>query len=163
MGTDAVPQGVTQVDHQPIARVTGLFIWRAGSLESLTEETVIRPAEIAWHPIFYKLELHPAQGDENLIIDLIYDGLSPIRLDDMRRGTDVPYGALHWMDWFEIPPYDEMHDVDGRVVHPRAPGVHTVRIRCGRRKWAQMGRVRDFSQDNGGSMSEEFRIRIGEG
>ena len=157
MGTEAL------LVPQPIARVTGLFIWRAGSLESLTEVSVIRQSEIAWHPIFYQLELHPARGDENLIIDLIYDGLSPIRLDDMRRGTDVPYGALLWMDWFEIPPYDEMHDVDGRVVRPRASGVHTVRIRTGRRKWAQMGRVRDFSTGNGGCVSDEFRLRIGEG
>jgi len=156
MGTEALPV------PQPIARVTGLFIWRAGSLESLTEESVIRWREIAWHPIFYHLELHPSRGDENLIIDLIYDGLSPIRLDDMRRGTDVPSGALLWMDWFEIPPYDEMHDVDGRVVHPRAPGIHTVQIRTGRRKWAQMGRVRDFSPENGGCTSPAFLFKIAE-
>ncbi len=152
----------TETVRQPIGRVTGLFMHRRGCLEQLTEKTVISPEEIAWHPIFYQLELNPTPGDENLIIDLIYDGLSPIRLDDMRRGTNVPYGALLWMDWFEIPPYDEMHDLDGRIVHPRAPGIHTVQIRTGRRKWAQMGRGRDFSPENGGSTSEVYRICIGE-
>ena len=43
---------------------------------------------------------------------------------------------------------------------PRAPGIHTVQIRTGRRKWAQMGRVRDFSPANGGYTSPVFEIRI---
>ena len=38
------------------------------------------------NPIFYELDLNPDKADENLIIDLIYDDLAPIRLNDMRRG-----------------------------------------------------------------------------
>jgi hypothetical protein len=52
--------------------------------------------------------------------------------------------------------------MDGRRVYPLAPGVHTVRIRTGRRKWAQMGRVRDFSPVNGGYTSPVFSFRIAE-
>ena len=78
----------------------------------------------------------------------------------MRRGTDMPHGVRFWMDWFDIPPYDEMHDIDGRLVYPRAPGIHTVRIRTGSRKWAQMGRVRDFSPENGGCTSPAFLFKI---
>jgi hypothetical protein len=114
------------------------------------------------NPIFYELDLHPEQGDENLIIDLIYDNLSPMRLQDLYRGTDIPRGVRFWPDWFEIPPYDEMHDLDGRRVYPRAPGIHTVQIRTGRRKFAQMGRVRDFSPEHGGYTSPVFEIRIAE-
>jgi len=112
------------------------------------------------NPIFYQLDLNPDKADENLIIDLIYDDLAPIRLNDMRRGTDMPHGVRFWMDWFDIPPYDEMHDIDGRLVYPRAPGIHTVRIRTGCRKWVQIGRTRDFWPQNGGYTSETFRFRI---
>ncbi|MDD3137127.1 MAG: hypothetical protein PHF64_11560 [Methanoregula sp.] len=49
---------------------------------------------------------------------------------------------------------------DGGVVHLRAPGVHSVRIRTACRKWAQMGRIRDFSPENGSSTSSTFRFRI---
>lgn len=47
-------------------------------------------------------------------------------------------------------------------VYPRAPGIHTVQIRTGRRKFAQMGRVRDFSPAHGGYISPVFEIRIAE-
>ena len=99
----------------------------------------------------------------NLIIDVIYDNLSPLRLQDLRRGTDIPRGVRFWPDWFDIPPYEEMHDIDGRRVYPRAPGIHKVQIRTGRRKFAQMGRVRDFSPENGGYTSPVFEFRIAEG
>ena len=65
---------------------------------------------------------------------MIYDNLSPLRLQDLRRGTDIPHGVRFWPDSFDIPPYEEMHDIDGRLVYPRAPGLHTVQIRAGRRK-----------------------------
>ncbi len=103
------------------------------------------------NPIFYILDLNPDTGDENLIIDVIYDNLSPLRLQDLRRGTDIPHGVRFWPDWFAIPPYEEMHDIDGRLVYPRKPGIHTVQIRTGRRKFAQMGRVRDFSPEMAGT------------
>jgi hypothetical protein len=113
-------------------------------------------------PLFYELDLHPELSDENLIIDIIYDNLSPIRMLDLRRGTDISRGVRFWPDWFDIPPYEEMHDVDGRRVYPRSPGIHTVQIRTGRRKFAQMGRVRDFSPENGGYTSPVFEIAIAE-
>ena len=118
--------------------------------------------QVRCNPIFYELDLNYEQSDENLIIDLIYDNLAPRRLQDLFRGTDIPHGIRFWPDWFSIPPYDEMHDLDGRRVYPRAPGIHTVQIRTGRRKFAQMGRVRDFSPANGGYTSPVFEIRIAE-
>ena len=90
------------------------------------------------NPIFYELDLNHEYADENLIIDLVYDNLSPRRLPDLFRGTDIPRGIRFWPDWFTIPPYDEMHDLDGRRVYPRAPGIHTVQVRTACRKFAQM-------------------------
>ena len=55
---------------------------------------------------------------------------------DLFRGTDIPRGIRFWPDWFTIPPYDEMHDLDGRRVYPRAPGIHTVQVRTACRKFA---------------------------
>ena len=150
----------TENRSQPVAKVTGLYRGTASGLTPLTSDTPLSPEEVRRNPIFYELDLNPDTADENLIIDLIYDDLAPIRLHDMRRGTDMPHGVRFWQDWFDIPPYEEMHDVDGRIVHPRAPGVHSVRIRTGCRKWAQMGRTRDFSLENGGSTSPVFLFRI---
>ena len=150
----------TEMVMQPIARVTGLYRGTFNGLLPLTPDTPLSPEEVSRNPIFYQLDLNPDKADENLIIDLIYDDMAPIRLNDMRRGTDMPHGVRFWMDWFDIPPYDEMHDVDGRVVYPRAPGVHRVRIRTGRRKWAQMGRVRDLCPENGGCTSPTFLFKI---
>jgi len=147
---------------QPIATVTGLYRGKSDGLEPLTASTTLTRDEVRRNPIFYELDLHPEQGDENLIIDVCYDNLSPMRLQDLRRGTDIPHGVRFWPDWFNIPPYEEMHDIDGHRVYPRAPGIHTVQIRTGRRKFAQMGRVRDFSPENGGYTSPVFEIRIAE-
>ncbi len=143
-----------------VAKVTGLYRGKFGELEPLTVDTPLTQDEVRRNPIFYELELNPDRSDENLIIDVIYDNLSPQRLQDLYRGTDIPHTMQFWPDWFDIPPYDEMHDIDGRRVYPRAPGIHTVQIRTGRRKWAQMGRVRDFSPENGGYTSPLFEIRI---
>jgi hypothetical protein len=112
--------------------------------------------------IFYEIDLNHERAEENLIIDLIYDNMAPQRLQDLIRGTDIPRGIRYWPDWFEIPPYSEMHDIDGRRVYPRAPGIHTVQIRTACRKFAQIGRSRDFSPDNGGSTSLVFEILIAE-
>ena len=154
MDTDSTPQ--------PIAKVTGLYRGKSDGLEPLTPDTPLTRDDVRRNPIFYELELHPDQGDENLIVDVIYDNLAPLRLQDLFRGTDIPKGVRFWPDWFDIPAYATMRDVDGRRVYPRAPGIHTVQIRTGRRKFAQMGRVRDFSQANGGYTSPVFEIRIAE-
>ncbi|HXX55740.1 MAG TPA: hypothetical protein VEI81_06575, partial [Methanoregula sp.] len=68
-----------------------------------------------------------------------------------------------WPDWFDIPPYQMMHDIDGRRVYPRATGVHTVQIMTAARKRAQIGRVRDFSPENGGYTSPVFEFMIAGG
>jgi len=88
---------------------------------------------------------------------VIYDNLSPLRLPDLERGTDLPRGIRFWPDWFEIPHYREMRDRDGRRVYPRSPGIHTVRIRTARRR---PGMVRDFSPKNGGYTSPVFELTI---
>jgi hypothetical protein len=99
-------------------------------------------------------------ANENLIIVLFYNNLPPMRLQDLYRVPAIPRGVRFWPDWFTIPPYDEMHDIDGRRVYPRAPGIHTVQIRTACRKLAQIGRSRDFSLENGGSISPFFKILI---
>jgi hypothetical protein len=143
-----------------IAKVTALYRVTFSGLEPLTVNTPLTLDEVRRNPIFYELDLNPDGSDENLIIDVVYDNLSPLRLQDLRRGTDIPRGVRFWPDWFDIPPYQEMHDIGGRRIYPRAPGIHTVQIRTGRRKFAQMGRVRDFSPENGGYTSPVFEIRI---
>jgi len=143
-----------------IATVTGLFRGRFGGLEPLTVNTPLTPEEVRRNPIFYELDLNPDTSDENLIIDVIYDNLSPLRLQDLRRGTDIPRGVRFWPDWFDIPPYREMHNINGCRVYPRMPGIHTVQIRTGRRKFAQMGRIWDFSPENGGYTCPVFEIMI---
>jgi hypothetical protein len=153
----------TENASQPVARVTGLYRRKSSGLEPLTADTPLTRDEVRRNPIFYELDLNPGKSDENLIIDVIYDNLSPMRLPDLRRGTDIPRGVRFWADWFDIPPYEEMHDTDGRRVYPRMPGIHTVQVRTGRRKFAQIGRVRDFSPENCGYTSPVFEIAIGPG
>jgi hypothetical protein len=148
---------------RPVATVTGLYRGRFNGLEPLSVNTPLTRDEVRRNPIFYELDLDPERGDENLIIDVIYDNLSPTQLQDLRRGTDIPRGVRFWPDWFDIPPYEEMHDSDGRRVYPRAPGIHTVQILTGRRKFAQMGRVRDFSPEQGGYTSPVFAFSIAGG
>jgi len=152
----------SEIARLPVATVTGLYRGKFGGLDPLTINTPLTRDEVRRNPIFYELDLHPELSDENLIIDIIYDNLSPMRMLDLHRGTDIPKGVRFWPDWFDIPPYEEMHDIDGRRVYPRAPGIHTVQIRTGRRKFAQMGRVRDFSPENGGYTSPVFAFAIAE-
>jgi hypothetical protein len=147
--------------REPVAKVTGIYRGTFSGLEPLNTMTPLTPEEVRRNPIFYELDLHPEQGDENLIIDLIYDGLAPIRLPDLIRGTDIPHGIRFWPDWFDIPPYREMCDPDGRRVYPRAAGYHTVKIRTAIRKRVRMGGARDFSPENGGYESPEFEFTIG--
>jgi hypothetical protein len=145
-----------------VAEVIGIFRGKSGGFEPLGPGTPLTADEVRRNPIFYILELNGETGNENLIIDVIYDTLSPRRLQDLRRGTDIPRGVRFWPDWFDIPPYTEMHDTDGRLVYPRAPGMHTVQIRTGRRKFAQIGRARDFSPGQGGYTSPLFEFWIEE-
>ncbi len=147
-------------ESRPVATVTGLYRGTWSGLEPLTKDTPLTMDEVRRNPIFYELELHPEAGDENLIIDVIYDNLSPLRLQDLNRGTDIPRGVRFWPDWFEIPHYREMRDVDGRRVYPRAPGIHTVRIRTAKRRFDRMGKERDFSPANRGCTSPLFEITI---
>jgi hypothetical protein len=141
----------------PVATVTGLYRGTFTGLEPLTKETPLTLEEVRTKPLFYELELHPGHEKENLIIDVIYDNMSPLRLQDLMRGTDIPEGVRFWPDWSGDPPYREMHDMDGRRVYPRSPGIHTVRIRTARRK---PGNARDFSPANGGSTSPVFEFVI---
>ena len=142
----------TKMRTRPVAQVTGLYRGRFDGLEPLSVNTPLTQDEVRRNPIFYELDLHPEQGDESLIIDIIYDNLSPLRLQDLQRGTDIPRGVRFWPDWFDIPLYDEMHDMDGRRLYLRAPGIQTVQILTGRRKFAQMGRM------GGGFQSGKWRV-----
>ncbi|MGB9175799.1 MAG: hypothetical protein WCB46_03575 [Methanoregula sp.] len=150
MGTEMVP----------VATVTGLYRGTLSGLEPLTVDNPITLEEARRNPIFYELELYPEHEDEDLIIDLIYDNMAPVRLQDLMRGTDIPRGFRFWPDWFEIPPFNGFRDVDGYRVYPRAPGIHTVRIRTAERRRNQRGPVRDFSPANGGSTSPVFEFAI---
>jgi len=145
---------------RPVAEVIGIFRGKSGGFEPLGPATPLTADEVRRNPVFYILDLNSDTSGENLIIDVIYDNLSPLRLQDLRRGTDIPRGVRFWPDWFDIPPYREMHNIDGRLVYPRAPGLHTVQVRTARRKFAQVGRVRDFSPEHGGYTSPVFEIMI---
>jgi hypothetical protein len=147
---------------QAVALVTGLYRGTFSGLEPLTNETPLTQEEVRRNPVFYELGLDPDQENGDLIIDVIYDNMAPVRLD-LYRGTDIPRGIRFWPDWFEIPPYREMRDTDGRRVYPRAPGLHTVRIRTARRLHGWRGRERDFSPANRGYTSPVFEIMIAAG
>jgi hypothetical protein len=145
---------------QPVATVTGLYRGTFCGLEPLTKDTPLTPDEVRRSPIFYELALDPAQENADLIIDVIYDNLTPIRMQDLYRGTDIPRGVRFWPDWFDIPHYREMRDIDGRRLYPRAPGTHTVRIRTACRPFSQIGKVRDFSPASRGYTSPLFEFTI---
>jgi hypothetical protein len=145
---------------QPVATVTGLYRGTFTGLEPLTKDTPLTLDEVRRNPIFYELDLNPDLEDADLIIDVCYDNLSPLWLQDLERGTDLPRGIRFWPDWFEIPHYREMRDCDGRRVYPRAPGIHTIRIRTARRQIGQRGNVRNFSPANRGYTSPVFEITI---
>ena len=149
-------------ETRPVAMVTGLYRGKFSGLEPLTRDTPLTLDEVRRNPIFYELDLNPALEDADLIIDVIYDDLNPIRMQDLYRGTDIPRGVRFWPDWFEIPHYREMRDIDGRRVYPRAPGAHTVRIQTAQRTINARGWVRDFSAANRGYTSPVFEIRIAE-
>ncbi|MCX6693628.1 MAG: hypothetical protein NT074_03635 [Methanomicrobiales archaeon] len=58
--------------------MTGLYRGKFGGLELLTIDTLLTREEVRRNLFFYELDLHSQQDDENLIIDVIYDNISPI-------------------------------------------------------------------------------------
>lgn len=144
----------------PVATVTGLYRGTNSGLEPLTKETPLTLDEVRRNPVFYELALAGDAEDADLIIEISYDNMAPVRLQDLFRGTDIPRGMRFWPDWFTIPPYREMRDTDGRRVYPRAPGIHTVRIRTAQRNRSQGVRTRDFSPQNRGYTSPLFEFAI---
>lgn len=147
-------------DISPVATVTGLYRSTPSGFEPLTREVPLTREEVRTCPVFYELELAPESGDSDLIVDVSYDTMEPVRMPDLFRGMDIPRGVRFWPAWFEIPPYREMRDPAGRQVYPRAPGVHTVRIRTARRLRSQHRRERDFSAANCGYTSPLFELAI---
>ena len=144
----------------PVATVTGLFRGTCTGIELLTEDFPLTLEDVRNNHIIYELELHPESQNDDLIVDVIYDSMEPIRLPDLIRGTDFPRGIPFWLDWFEIPPGREARDMMGRRVYPSAAGIHTVRIRTARRKRENEINRRDFSPANGGWTSPVFTFAI---
>jgi len=142
----------------PVATVTGLYRGTSSVLEPLTKDTPLTPDEVRDKPVFFELELRDEDAD--LIVEISYDNLAPAGLPDLFRGTGIPRGIRFWPGWFEVPPYREARDGTGRRVYPRAPGVHTVRIRTARRLRSQHARKRDFSPLNRGYTSPLFELAI---
>ena len=68
---------------------------------------------------------------------MIYDNLAPITMQDLFRVTYIPRGIRFWPNWFDIPPYRKIRDINGRRVYPRSPGIRRVRVRMASRKNAQ--------------------------
>ena len=147
-------------DISPVATVTGLYRSTPSGFEPLSKDAPLTLEEVRNYPVFYELELVPEADDSDLIVDVSYDNMEPVRMPDLFRGTDIPRGVRFWPAWFEIPPYREMRDLTGRRVYPRAPGVHTVRIRTARRLRSQYRRERDFSAANRGYTSPVFSLAI---
>lgn len=144
----------------PVATVTGLYRSTPSGFEPLTKEAPLTLEEVRNYPVFYELELAPDDDDSDLIVDVSYDNMEPVRMPDLFRGTGIPRGVRFWPAWFEIPACRGMRDLTGRRVYPRAPGVHTVRIRTARRLRSQERRERDFSAANRGSTSPVFSLAI---
>jgi len=94
----------TKIISPAVAQVIGVFRGKYGGFEPLGHDTPLTADEVALNPVFYILDLNSDTCSENLIIDVIYDNLSPLRLQDLRRGTDIPHGVRFWPDWFDTPP-----------------------------------------------------------
>jgi hypothetical protein len=148
-------------EFTPVATVTGLYRGVPGGFEPLdADNPLLLHGGVQRSPVFYEMELFPEHEDEDIIVDLIYDNMRPIRLQDLMRGTDIPYGFRFWPDWFEIPLLSGVRDADGYRVYPRAPGIHTVRIKTAIRRRDHRGPLRDFSPANGGATSPIFEFAI---
>ena len=83
----------TDMRIRPVATVTGLYRGRSGGLEPLLVNTPLSHDEVRRNPIFYELDLNPERDDENLIIDVIYDNLSPIKVAGLTKGNGYPAGS----------------------------------------------------------------------
>ena len=70
-------------DTTPVATVTGLYRGTFSGLEPLTKDTPLTQDEVRRNPVFYELDLQPGNEGADLIIDIIYDNLSPLRLQDL--------------------------------------------------------------------------------
>ncbi len=105
-------------DISPVATVTGLYRSTPSGFEPLSKDAPLTPDEVRNYPVFYELELAPEADDSDLIVDVSYDNMEPVRMPDLFRGTDIPRGVRFWPAWFEIPPYREMRDLSGRRVYP---------------------------------------------
>jgi len=149
-----------ETECTPDATVTGLYRMSFGGIELLTEDVPLTLEEVRTNPIIYELELYPESQNDDLIVDVIYDSMEPIRLPDLIRGTGLPRGVPFWLGWFDIPPCREARDMMGRRLYPRAAGIHTVRIRTAKRKHGLKGNRRDFSPANGGWTSPVFTFAI---
>jgi len=142
----------------PVATVTGLYRATDAGLEPLTKATPLFPDEVRDMPVFFELEL--AEDCTDVIVDISYDNMAPVRLPDLIRGTVIPRGIRFWPCWFEVPPHREAKDVTGRAIFPRAPGVHTVRIRTAERSRGRQLRDRAFSSANRGWTSPLYELAI---
>ena len=80
----------TKIVSHAIAKVTGLYRGKFSGLEPLTVNTPLTPDEVRRNPIFYELDLNPDMSDENLIIDVIYDNLSPAAVAGPAEGDGYP-------------------------------------------------------------------------
>ena len=83
----------TKTVSHAVAKVTGLYRGRFRGLEPLTVDTPLTVDEVRRNPIFYELDLNPDLGDENLIIDVIYDNLSPAEVAGPAKGDGYPAGS----------------------------------------------------------------------
>lgn len=142
----------------PVATVTGLYRCTEAGMEPLTKDTPLTPEEVRDAPVFFEMEL--ADNDADLVVDVSYDNMEPVRLPDLFRGMDIPRGVRFWNGWFDIPPYREAPDMTGRTVYPRAPGVHTVRIRTALRSRGQSVRNRYCCPANRSYTSPLFEFTI---
>ena len=103
-----MPAGRTGMETEGIpcavAEVIGIFRGKSGGFEPLGPGTPLTAEEVRRNPIFYILDLNSDTCNENLIIDVIYDNLSPLRLQDLRRGTDIPAGCTVLAGLVRYPP-----------------------------------------------------------
>lgn len=147
----------------PLATVTGLYRGTDAGLEPLTRETPLTADEVRRCPVFFELALADDAGDADVIVDVSWDNMAPVRLPDRCRGTGIPRGMRYWPGWFDVPAFGRARDATGRRVYPRAPGVHTVRIRTAARPRARQLRDRDFAPENRGWTSPLFELAIAGG
>jgi len=147
-------------ENTPVATVTGLYRGTDAGLEPLTRETPLTQDEVRQCPVFFELALADDAGEADVIVDMSWDNMAPVRLPDLRRGTGIPRGMRFWPGWFEVPAFREARDVTGRRVYPRAAGIHTVRIRTAGRPRVRQLRERDFAPENRGWTSPLFELAI---